>query len=109
MSLELSLKDLVRQAVKDALADLNLKPTEPTSLEFLTLDQAASMTATSKSTIRNWIKANKLKTWGTGRIIRIRRDELELLMKEPNSWNADETVGDRAASILLKFTKPKKG
>lgn len=66
---------MVREEIDRASADA-----KPTS-EYLSTAEASSLARVSTGTIRRWINEERLKNFGAGREIRVRRDELEALMR----------------------------
>lgn len=103
MSLELFLKDLIRQAVREELADAGVRTSAQAAPEFLTLAEAAARASTSKGTVRNWVKAGKLRTYGTGRVVRVRRAELDSLLLAGAAGEDQPKVAAQAEAIMLKL------
>lgn len=103
--LENYIRDLVRQAVKEALADLQaLAPSSSTTVEYLTLDQAAKRAGVSKSTLRNWIRAGTLKAVGRGRTIRVRPADLDAAL-QGGAADDDRAVVAQASSIIERLAR----
>lgn len=68
--------------------------------EFLKVKEAAALVRGCASTIRDWMRKGKLRRYGEGRLVRVRRAELLALMERGGSQATSEE--DVAASILGK-------
>jgi excisionase family DNA binding protein len=75
----------IRAAVRDAITDELRKAVKPVvqekpvavASEYLSADQAAAVAGVRAATVREWISQGKLQGHRAGRLLRIRRDELE--------------------------------
>lgn len=90
-----AIKDALREVVREELAKSQRPSAEP---EFLTLDAAADRAACSKGTVRGWLKNGALKSYGVGRIVRIRRLELDELLTKGE--REDDEINEKANAIM---------
>ncbi|MBI3203049.1 MAG: helix-turn-helix domain-containing protein [Myxococcales bacterium] len=77
-----ALRALVREALRDVLREElpRLLPGSTARPTYLSPKQAADVAATSVSTIRSWIRGGRLRPYRAGRLVRVRRDEVEALL-----------------------------
>jgi excisionase family DNA binding protein len=112
ISFERLLEDTVRRVIREELAVAlrssgDLLPATPTPpAAYLTIAEAARVTALHDNTIRKWIKEGSLQTQRAGRVHRIKREHLEARIAggaphRHTSGNAD--IDARAAAILAKL------
>lgn len=98
-SLRSLIRDEVRAVVREELAKLELG--RPTTQEYLSPESAATLTETSVSTIRGWLREGRLRTYHAGRLVRVRRDELEALLSSTRSA-AGNDIAPAAANIIAR-------
>jgi excisionase family DNA binding protein len=85
VSFEAELRLVVRQAVRDAVREemrelvQEVAGREPAA--FLRVGEAAEVAAVHPQTVRRWIARRRLPVHGEGRMVRIKRQDLERLMK----------------------------
>jgi excisionase family DNA binding protein len=73
---ETELRDIIRDEVRTAIRqELGKKPAA--AGEFVSVTKAAQIASVSPQTIRVWMKAGKLRGYNAGRVLRVRRQELE--------------------------------
>lgn len=99
MTLECLLEGMLERAVDKAL-ERRLKP-QTIPAELLTIKDAAVAASVSEATVRQWLKDSILRRYGTGRTVRVRRDEL--LSLTPKMENSERTGEDIAAALLGKM------
>jgi excisionase family DNA binding protein len=75
--LEKSIGDMVRRIVREELASVVAKP--PT--EYLSTSEAAELARVAPGTIRRWIREERLDRHKAGREVRVKRDQLEQLLR----------------------------
>jgi excisionase family DNA binding protein len=79
-----ALRHIVESAVDSAFQrHLGEKPAA--AGDYLSVAKAAQIAAVSPQAIRTWIRAGKLKQYNAGRVIRVRRTELEALLASPSA------------------------
>jgi excisionase family DNA binding protein len=79
---ESALRDIIRDELRTVIRqELGKKPAA--GGDYLSVAEAAQIAAVSPQTIRAWIHARKLTQFNAGRVIRVRRPELEALMASP--------------------------
>lgn len=74
-----TLRDLVRDLVRDELARALAARDAP--VEYLTVAQAASVAQVARGTVRRWVREGRLADHRAGRVVRVRRDELDRVMR----------------------------
>ena len=73
---EAVLREIIRDEVRAAIRqELGKKPAAPG--EFVSAAEAAQIASVRPQTIRVWIKTAKLRGYNAGRVLRVRRQELE--------------------------------
>ena len=76
------LRTMVQDLIREELAKLSpvqLGPGAPS--EFLSTTDAARIADVTQGTIRRWIREKRLERASAGRMIRVRRVDLEMLMR----------------------------
>lgn len=69
-------EDALRHMIRDAVASA-VPATGDTSPAYLTVRQAAEYLGCSEGTVRNWITAGEVPAYQWGRIVRLKRHELD--------------------------------
>ncbi|MEP6654009.1 MAG: helix-turn-helix domain-containing protein [Myxococcales bacterium] len=77
--------DAVRQVVREELSKV------PERSEYLSVREAAEIADVIPGTIRSWIETGKLGRYQAGRHVRVKRSDLDALLRQP-------TVTDREVS-----------
>jgi excisionase family DNA binding protein len=70
------LESIVRQIVRDELAK-----TKPANDEYLSTAEAARIASVTPGTVRRWIRQGELTRYEAGAHVRVKRDELEALLR----------------------------
>jgi excisionase family DNA binding protein len=79
---ESALREIIRDEIRTVMRqELGKKPAGVG--DYVSVAEAAQIAAVSPQAIRTWIRAGKLKQFNAGRVIRVRRTELEALMASP--------------------------
>lgn len=73
----MDIEQLIRSLIRDELA--KAKPANDT--EYLSTTEAARLASVTPGTIRRWVRSGELTRHEAGARVRIRRDELERLMR----------------------------
>ena len=109
MTMESAFLALVRQAVAEALADQQARSIAPASspppAEYLTFDDAAAYASVSKGTIRNWVKAGRIGSYGVGRVARVKRAELDALLSQGGLREDLPSASEQADAIIMRIAK----
>lgn len=101
MTLELALKNLLRDVVREAVRDeLGNSPTRGPSAEFLTYGEAAKHVRVSLATIKRWVSAGRLQAFGVGRVKRVKAAEVEACLRGQRVARRATTDDERVVSIL---------
>lgn len=74
-SLRILLRELVREELARALAERDAP------VDYLSVEQAATVAKVAHGTVRRWVREGRLTDYRAGRVVRVRRDELERLMR----------------------------
>lgn len=74
-----ALRAVIAQVVRDELAKSDAKPPD----EYMSTTAAAQLADVAVVTIRRWVKIGKLPEHRAGRLVRVRRADLERLLREP--------------------------
>lgn len=72
------------------------------SMQYLAAGEAAKVADVAADTIRTWVRKGMLKGYYAGRVLRVRRDELEAFLARKGGQAAvsDAAIDMRAASLL---------
>jgi excisionase family DNA binding protein len=76
---EAELRDLIRGEIRTAIRDELGKAPLATG-EFVSVAEAGRIAAVSPQAIRGWIRAGRLPGYNAGRVLRVRRAELEAFL-----------------------------
>lgn len=92
-----ALEDRFRRIIREELHALSEEPetahSGPVDEEYITADRAAEIAGVQPATIRHWITTGKIREYRAGRLLRVRRGDLDLFLsgsRRPASAN----VGD---------------
>lgn len=98
MSIEEAIEAAVKRAVEKAL--LQMRPATNATDELLSVESAAELADVSKATIRRWIEQGMLKRYGSGRAVRVRREDV--LSVRPPEVDPETDVDQLAAQLLSR-------
>jgi excisionase family DNA binding protein len=93
------LREYVAELVRAEVEKLKAAPAD----DYLTVNAAAAFASVAPGTVRRWVREGELQNYRAGRTIRVKRNELERLLKSGSSRKrppADETP---EALALRKF------
>ena len=65
---------------------------------FITIRETCSLLKISRQTVYEWMKSGKLKAVKAGRLVRIRREDLESFLKEWRPGKQERVSGTKSAS-----------
>jgi excisionase family DNA binding protein len=92
------LRELIRETVREAVRDELRIRTDQERDGYLSVREAAEHASTSPWQIRYWVGQGKLSRFAVGRVLRVKRAELEALLREPQvTAEAPETSAIAAA------------
>lgn len=91
------LREEVRHVVRD---ELGRAPTAPAAGDLLKVLEAAAIAAVTPQTIRSWISSGRLPARGSGRLLRVKRTDLERLFIRPGP--SDGTPEAEADAAMLR-------
>lgn len=80
-------RDRLRASIAAAIAPLveviidSIATPAPTPAEYLTTAGAATVAAVNEATIRRWVREGKIRGYRAGRVLRVRRDELDQMLE----------------------------
>ena len=98
MSIEEIVELAVQRGVEKALLKLRPVPSAPD--ELLSVPRAAELADVSAATIRRWVEQGLLKRYGSGRALRVRREEL--LNLRPPEAEGEVDIDALAAKLMNK-------
>jgi excisionase family DNA binding protein len=101
MTIEETIRDIVREEVERAVRGLASPAPMQLLPAYLAVREAADLSKVRPETVRGWVNSGALPRRGIGRIIRVRRDQLEaFLAVGVTSRNADLDLDERARDII---------
>lgn len=74
-----ALRAFIAQVVRDELA--RQRPAAPAADEYLSVARAAAVADVAPGTVRRWIREGRLVGHHAGRVLRVRRTDLEALLR----------------------------
>jgi excisionase family DNA binding protein len=112
-SVEHALREFLREIVRDELAQIvealrrlesALSASNSTPLEYLGAEEAADIAGVTPDTVRAWVRRGDLPRHRAGRLVRIRRDELEAFLgRRSNGNDSGDDMTARVHSIVGKL------
>lgn len=106
VDLESFFEATIRRAIREELKVLLSSMPAQTVSPLLTISEAASSAHVASSTIRAWMKAGRLAHHGAGRMVRIKRSDLEYALTSPAKRPAPSQADlDRQADAALGRSK----
>lgn len=104
---EQELKQLVKEAVREALAELGYRPGAAAADEDLVkLKDVRPRVDVGVSTLKKWIAAGQLPSYGKGRSVRVRLGEVRACFARRRAAVADpSTPGAKANAILATLPR----
>ena len=92
---------VLRAELPDLLRGLMRPANVPGSAQYLTTISAAQLVGVRPETIRDWVASGALPRHGVGRVLRVRRDELEAFMARlPNPKDEKISIQERARNLV---------
>jgi excisionase family DNA binding protein len=106
---EAELRDIIRDEVRTAIRqEMGKKPA--TAGDYLSIAEAAEITSLAPQTIRRWVRMGRLTEYKAGRVLRVRRSELEtLLAPSPDKDSADSLSPEALAERDFHRIEASKG
>ncbi|CAN5178707.1 hypothetical protein BH11MYX1_BH11MYX1_04460 [soil metagenome] len=92
--LEKSIGDMVRRIVREELAAVVTKP----AAEYLSTAEAAELARVAPGTIRRWIREQRIEQHRAGREVRVKRADLEKLLRTKRPANDDGLTPEQQAA-----------
>lgn len=107
MSIEESLRALVRETVREAVREVLGAGTAPSSLrrELLTYEEAAAEVAVSTSTIKRWVRGGQLPARGKGKLRRVRVEDVRACLAGESKPKPANDVKANVTSILASVRR----
>ena len=88
--------DAVRQVVREELSKV------PERSEYLSVREAAEIADVIPGTIRSWIEAGKLGRYQAGRHGRVKRSELDALLRQPSTTDREVSPEEQAFAAFRR-------
>ena len=111
MSIETAIKDALREVLKEHLNQLKgtvapaaRRPTD----ELWPVRKAAAVAGVSPWTVRAWIREGQLRSYGRGRLIRLRRSEVLDFIDGLARVRHEKVDTEQLAREILAHVKPKR-
>jgi excisionase family DNA binding protein len=98
VALRTLIADEVRRVIRDELA--NAKTQDPG--DYVSVSEAARIASVATDTVRDWISRGKLGRYNAGRVLRVRRTELDELLAQPAATRVALTPEDEARAYLRR-------
>lgn len=80
----------------------------PAAEPWLTTSEGARYAAVSEDTLREWIANGQLQAGRVGRVLRVRRSDIDRLLLDRTSKEDDEPLSERAREIVASLAVPPK-
>jgi excisionase family DNA binding protein len=99
---ETALRDIIRDEVRTAIRqELGKKPV--TAGDYVSVVEAANIASVQGQTIRAWIRSGRLTEYKAGRVLRVRRSELEtFLAAAPRPATASDLSPEDLADMRFR-------
>lgn len=91
------------EALVSALIDATRAPQVDPPAEYLTTAAAATVASVTPETVRRWVRDQKLRGYRSGRFVRVKRTELEQLLKGDRAAISSMTPEERGALLAEKI------
>jgi excisionase family DNA binding protein len=105
MGMDTAIKEAVRAVVKEEIAALKetlaSTPSRRLTDEFWPVRKAAKVASVSPWTVREWVKLGRVRAYGSGRLLRLRRSEFELFLTNLGRTPMETVDTDRRAEEIL--------
>lgn len=108
MTVDRQLYDLIRTAVRDELRESAVPRAAATEPDMVKLGDVRKWVDVSKSTLKAWIKANRLPAYGKGRLLRVKLDDVRACLKRSSPALA-VAPGDQAGAIVASLPRRRNG
>jgi excisionase family DNA binding protein len=107
MGMDTAIKEAVREVMNEQMERLRealaSAPGRRATDEFWPVRRAAQVAGVSPATVRGWIQSKRLRSYGAGRVLRIRRSEFEaFLTSMAKSPSEPVDVDERVRAILAE-------
>jgi excisionase family DNA binding protein len=118
MGLDTSLRNAVKEAIRDEIRNVireelgarTHEPVEPRVVSVLSVREAAQLLQVDHKTVRKWIRLGSLKALQHGRVLRIRRDDLDEFCRTAyGAPKAPEASINEEAARILKIARRRTG
>jgi excisionase family DNA binding protein len=94
------IEDVVRSVVREEMKTAG-QSTTGTDM-FLSASEAARVAGVAPGTIRAWIDEGKLERYHAGRVLRVKRRELEEFLASPQAANDNEMSPEMRAMMIFR-------
>lgn len=106
MHLEEMIASVIQREVRRGLEEIKqavaVEKSGPADGAFLSKKQAAKFAGVSTDTLDEWIRLGALRRYGRGRLVRIRRSELEAAMNAPVQSRPEESPEEFARQLMAR-------
>ena len=113
MGMDTAIREAVRLVMKEEIRELKealqAMPSRRATDEFWPVRKAAKVAGVSPATVRAWIQDKRLRSYGAGRVLRIRRGELEAFLAEMATRSGESVDVDERVREILGETRGRAG
>jgi excisionase family DNA binding protein len=104
------LRELRAQVERLAAAQPAQEPATAPVAVYLSTEEAGRICEVTPATVRSWVKAGHLKAYHAGRLLRVKRAELEaFLARQPAAGNGDGAADQDDDDDLAAFVSRTRG
>jgi excisionase family DNA binding protein len=99
IALRALIEEVVRTVVREELRAVAPRPGQPD--EFLSVVAAARLVGVAPTTVRTWVSQGRLQRYQAGRVLRVRRSELEVLLASAPADDASRDISAEARARMI--------
>jgi excisionase family DNA binding protein len=99
ITLDVTLRTMIVEIVREEMA--RVSASTPPRDEYLSPRVAGAVAQVAPGTVRRWVREGKLAGHHAGRVLRVRRADLEALLRRPRVISADHVEPEALARRLF--------
>jgi excisionase family DNA binding protein len=103
VSFETEIRGILREEIRSALRDMlpTAAPAPKAPAAYLSTREAAELVGVRPETVREWVASGDLPPHGAGKVLRVRRDQLEAFMASSRRRATAEVDLDQRARDII--------
>jgi excisionase family DNA binding protein len=101
---ENTFRAIIRDEVRKVVVEL-LSHRPASAGEYAGITEASKIASVAPQTIRRWVRERRLTGYHAGRVLRVKRSELEAFLASPSSHEGDFSPEALAERDFLKMTR----